>query len=163
MNVFQLRKRLRQKEEDDLPAEVEVRSFAPSTDIERWLQLRNAEFKDEKHPVRPWTAADFALEMTSRPWRRDDRCWLAFANDQCVRSVTLAMRRDVPVVHWLMVHPDWRRRGIARALLATLEQAAWDDGYREVHLETHAGWQAALACYQKLGYEEVIRTRRPST
>jgi hypothetical protein len=34
-----------------------------------------------------------------------------------------------------------------------LEQAAWDDGYREVHIETHAGWSAAIALYSKRGYE----------
>jgi GNAT superfamily N-acetyltransferase len=60
-----------------------------------------------------------------------------------------------PVVHWLMVDPAWRRRGIGRLLLEHLETAAWGLGYREIFLETHAGWKAAANFYKSLGFQVV--------
>jgi GNAT superfamily N-acetyltransferase len=76
-----------------------------------------------------------------------------------IGAVTLAMREgqaaSVPVVHWLLVDPAWRRRGVGRTLLSHLEREAWDAGWREVQLETHAGWQAAVAFYQSIGYAPV--------
>jgi ribosomal protein S18 acetylase RimI-like enzyme len=55
-------------------------------------------------------------------------------------------------VVWLMVDPDFRRRGIGRALLATLEASAWQSGERELVLETHADWSAAVRLYESFGY-----------
>ena len=60
------------------------------------------------------------------------------------------------MVHWLLVDPRWRRRGIGRLLMSHLELAAWDDGWREMQLETHAGWAAAVAFYQSMGYEPCV-------
>jgi len=81
-----------------------------------------------------------------------------------VGAVTLAIRegaaRSVPVVHWLLVDPAWRRRGIGRLLMSHLERAAWDAGWREIELETHAGWIEAVAFYQSIGYAPV-RERSP--
>ena len=58
-----------------------------------------------------------------------------------------------PVVHWLMVHPRWRRRGIAKCLMAHLELAAWNAGHRAIYLETHTAWQAAAEFYSAMGYQ----------
>ena len=73
-----------------------------------------------------------------------------------VGSVTLARRgdppHDKPVVHWLLVLPGYRRRGIGQLLTATLEAAVWDAGGRQVWLETHAGWADAVRLYTRLGY-----------
>jgi GNAT superfamily N-acetyltransferase len=81
-----------------------------------------------------------------------------------VGAVTLAMREGaagtVPVVHWLLVDPAWRRRGVGRLLVSHLERAVWNDGRREIELETHAGWTAAVAFYHSIGYAPV-RDRSP--
>lgn len=55
-------------------------------------------------------------------------------------------------LQWLMVAPMQRRRGIGRALIAVVEQAAWDAGERELSLETHADWRGALRLYEHCGY-----------
>lgn len=105
--------------------------------------------------MRPWSEADFAREMTSKPWWRDERTWMATPDDaptELIGAVTLAMRKDTPIVHWLMVDPEWRRRGIAQQLLTHLERAVWEHGDREVRLETHKNWQFAVELYTKLGY-----------
>jgi GNAT superfamily N-acetyltransferase len=134
-------------------------------DIASWLVLRCRAMADEMPRVRPWSEVDFRVEMTGKSWWTPSCTWLATSGDKSVvGAATLAMREGatgaVPVVHWLLVEPVWRRRGIARLLMFHLEQAAWDAGWRELQLETHAGWSAAVAFYQSIGYAPV-RDRSP--
>lgn len=50
----------------------------------------------------------------------------------------------------VLVHPDARRRGLARALIQRAEALAWEDGRRTLVLDT-AG-NAARALYASLGW-----------
>lgn len=148
----------------DVPG-INVRNIVLPHDVDAWLQLHDRATADLARRVRPWTRADFFTEMVQQTWWRADRMWIASATDdtvaddppsEAIGAVTLAIRvgrrASVPVIHWLLVDPSWRRRGVARLLLTRLEQAAWDDGWRTVHLETHARWTAAVAFYQSVGY-----------
>jgi GNAT superfamily N-acetyltransferase len=137
-----------------------VRQIAVPEDVPGWLVLRGRAVAWLKPAVRAWTAEDFAAEMSEKAWWREEWTWLAVTVDspqQPVGSVTLAVREgeagEVPVVHWLLVDPRWRRRGIGRVLMLELEQAAWDAGWREIQLETHANWAEAVAFYQSIGFE----------
>lgn len=141
---------------------VAVRTIEVPSDVAMWLQLHNRAIAALTPTPRPWTTADFQAEMLAKTWWSADRCWIAEASDSphtaptMIGSVTLAERvgaqGSVPVVHWLIVDPTWRNRGIGRMLMNCLEQTAWDAGHREVQLETHAGWSAAIAFYQSIGY-----------
>src|SRR5690606_445437 len=105
-------------------------------------------------------------EFLQKWWWNPARMWLAEVKTitggslRLAGSVTLAMRGEPagakPVVHWLMVSPDARRQGLARVLMSHLETAAWDAGYRQIWLETHAAWQAARRFYEALGYEPCL-------
>jgi GNAT superfamily N-acetyltransferase len=148
---------------------IHVRTFVAPDDIEPWLALRSRATADLSPPVRPWSTGDFRREMLDRAWWRGDHAWTAIAGDprvanDLVGGVTLALREGseatVPVVHWLLVDPAWQRRGIARMLMSHLETAAWHAGHREVQLETHAHWNAAVAFYQSIGYAP-LRERSP--
>lgn len=136
--------------------DVSVRTFSGERDIEAWLELRRRAFANERPAVRPWSGAAFSAEFLDKPWWSHERLWFAEAAGQAIGSVTLAMRGDgastTPVVHWLMVVPEWRRRGVGRLLITTLEAASWEAGYRQIALETHANWTAAAAFYRALGY-----------
>ena len=59
-------------------------------------------------------------------------------------------------VQKLLVHPDARRHGLARALMATLEDAACAMGRKLLTLDTRAG-DAAEPLYRSLGYHEAGR------
>lgn len=134
---------------------VTLRTFAGESDIDRWLGLRARAFADQTPAVRPWTRADFAAEFLAKPWWSSDRMWFAEAAGT-IGSVTLAMRGrppdELPVIHWLMVAPESRRRGIGRLLIRMLEAACWQAGYRQVGLETHADWTEANSFYLAIGY-----------
>ncbi|MFL9873091.1 GNAT family N-acetyltransferase [Paraburkholderia megapolitana] len=57
-------------------------------------------------------------------------------------------------VRKLLVHPAWRRRGIARALMAELERSARELGRSLLTLDTRTGDQAE-PLYASLGYRIV--------
>ncbi len=144
-------------------AGVSVRNFQSDKDIHSFLLLRQQAFARQRLGVRSWTLADFASEFSQKWWWKPQPMWFAEATaaetgtSQIVGTITLALRGNShidakPVVHWLAVLPAWRRRGIGRLLLTTLERAAWDDGFRQVWLETHQAWSAAAAFYHAAGY-----------
>jgi GNAT superfamily N-acetyltransferase len=137
-------------------ADVAIRTYASESDIDRWIELRTKSFADQSPVVRSWTRADFAKEFLDKPWWSPERMWFAEA-ESVIGSVTLAFRGQgmaaVPVVHWLMVLSEWRRRGIGKLLMATLELACWNAGHHRIALETHAGWSAAETFYRGLGYK----------
>jgi len=59
-------------------------------------------------------------------------------------------------VQKLLVHPDARRRGLARALMARLEQEAGRVGKTLLTLDTRAG-DAAERLYRAMGWHEAGR------
>jgi GNAT superfamily N-acetyltransferase len=136
-----------------------IRTFIPA-DVDSWLELRDRSFAREKLGVRRWSPDDFKAEFCQRWWWDPATMWVAeaksAATSRLLGSVALAMRGEPssakPVVHWLMIAPEARRRGLARALMSRLEHAVWSAGHRQVWLETHAAWQAAAKFYEALGY-----------
>jgi GNAT superfamily N-acetyltransferase len=149
--------------------DVVLRTYRGEEDIAIWLALREQAFARQKVGVRQWDTDDFRRELLDKPWWRPQ--WMWFAETAAAQpsvpfgTVTLAIRQSamgaIPVVHWLCVQPRWRRRGVAKVLMNTLEQAAWDAGYREVALETHEAWHEAAAAYEAMGYKvEGLRNGR---
>ncbi|MGO4536439.1 GNAT family N-acetyltransferase [Leifsonia sp. 2MCAF36] len=55
----------------------------------------------------------------------------------------------------MFVHEDARGRGLARGLLATVEAAAAEAGIAELRLETGTLHHAAIALYERAGYERI--------
>jgi GNAT superfamily N-acetyltransferase len=65
----------------------------------------------------------------------------------------------VGVVHRLMIHPTWQRRGLARHLMACAETEAHRAGARAMRLDAFTGNAPALRLYQSLGYVDVGQVR----
>jgi GNAT superfamily N-acetyltransferase len=138
----------------------EVRTFCDEADVDLWLRIREESLLGLIAPGRPWTESDFHREFISKPWWRPEHMWFAERTDpdgrQAVGAVALAIHESpqrVATIQWLMVRPEYRRRGIGRLLITTLEAAAWDAGCRTVTADTLTAWEAAMRLYQALGYE----------
>jgi GNAT superfamily N-acetyltransferase len=178
--ILQLSKSLLPPVENVRVPGVEVRHFRGPTDIRQWIELRNRAFARETVGVRQWDEADFRREMLDKPWWSDDRFWFAIkttdaipamtssgvsqpsTNERVVGAVVLADRgaaeQAQAAIHWLIVLPGWRRKGVGRLLISALEARAWELGHRHVVLETHAAWRSAALFYERLGYQPTRHT-----
>ena len=161
--VRQLTKKLTSRPEPQPVVGIRLRNFAGNADIAAWLELRSRAFARQKLGVGGWSANDFEREFLSKPWWQPKCMWFAETVEAelpsiIVGTVTLARRglppQDKPVVHWLAVLPRLRARGIGRLLMDTLEAAVWDDGERQIWLETHEAWAEAGRLYAARGYVE---------
>lgn len=172
MSVLQLVHNLENRPEVPSHAGLQLRHYAAPTDCDRWLALRELTFARQRLGVRSWSIDDFEQEILAKPWWNSSRMWLAelagpearlqsAAESSLIGSVILAQRggdeahAGKSVIHWLMVSPRHRRQGIGRLLLAAAEQQAWDNGARQVWLETHLAWAAAAKFYEAAGYHQV--------
>ncbi|MBI5136418.1 MAG: ribosomal protein S18-alanine N-acetyltransferase [Nitrospirae bacterium] len=93
-------------------------------------------------------------------WHREFRApafhtWLAEGADGPVGYACVSVAADEGSLNHIAVHPGWRRRGVARALLAHVlgVLAAW--GVTEVFLDVRAGNVAARALYRAADFDEV--------
>lgn len=134
-----------------------VRNYQGRDDIEAWLAIRERAFRAGPLPARTWNAAEFSEAFLDRWWWNPERMWLAEAQGRPVATVVLAERGEPddsrPVVHYLAVLPAWRRLGIGRLLMSHLEQTCWQEGRRQIWLETHSAWREAAQLYEALGYQ----------
>ncbi len=96
---------------------------------------------------RPWSAAEFADLLTLPSTRLVARPPDGFALGQLAGPEATLLT--------LAVHPDRRRRGLARALLGDLEERMRTEGAEEMFLEVAAGNDAALGLYAAFGYRPV--------
>lgn len=151
-------------------AGVRLRNFSGAEDIDHWLDVRHRAFARLKLGVRRWDRGDFQRELLDKSWWQPRRLWLAegramLGNWQPVGTVIWGQRGEGPaakaVVHWLAVVPSWRRRGVGRLLVQTLEAACWEAGHRQVWLETHTAWESALRLYESLGYRRAADADLP--
>lgn len=112
-----------------------------------------------RRPLRQRTAQDF-WHATTREVASGRRVLLvAWRAGVLVGTVQLGFPKSENQPHRLdvlklLVHPDARRQGIARALLAAGEQAARRRGRTLLVLDTRAG-DGAEALYRSLGWTEV--------
>jgi ribosomal-protein-alanine N-acetyltransferase len=85
----------------------------------------------------------------------NEETFLFFHGDDGVGSVTLSLQGLEGKVVSIGVHPDWRRKGVARDLMETAEKWFTDSGVGEVDLEVGVANHEALKMYSSMGYEVV--------
>lgn len=108
-----------------------------------------------------------ALEQTcfSDPWSENSvrgeldnplSLWLvALDGDTVVGYVGSQTVLDEADLMNVAVAPDWRKRGVAQALLHALQMRLLHNGVRSITLEVRDSNEPAIRLYEKLGYVQV--------
>lgn len=107
----------------------------------------------EKHSFdRPWSRGLFLRELES-----------AISRTTLAREAPPSHRVVGYICRWLIldemqilnvaVHPDWRRRGVGRALMEEVLAEAREKGVRSVILEVRDGNANAVQLYSSLGFQ----------
>ena len=103
----------------------------------------------------PWTEAMLRLQLSP-----DSHVFLtAEAEGTVVGYVGLMYVLDEGYISNVAVHPDWRRRGAADALLTALEARAKKLLLSFLTLEVRESNAPAIALYEKHGYRAVGRRK----
>jgi len=101
----------------------------------------------------PWPPAAFEVELSNL----NARCWVAEEAGSVAGALVIWRVLDEAHIATIAVHPDYRQRGIGKALLRAGMDAAYAEGARIYHLEVRAGNLAAQKLYAHFGYEVVGR------
>ena len=86
--------------------------------------------------------------------------WIAYADGVAAGCVALRPLPDLSGAcecKRLYVNPQFRRRGLADALVAAMETFAGAAGYDTVYLDSKDDLHAAIALYGRLGYTDCPR------
>ncbi len=105
----------------------------------------------------PWPERSFQFEVTSNP---ASRCLVAEVEGRVVGAVVAWLLVDELHIATLATHPEFRRQGIAQALLTAVLRRGAQEGAVSSFLEVRAGNLAAQALYRKFGYEATGLRRR---
>lgn len=112
---------------------------------------------DQKSFSLPWPERSFRFELTDNP---ASRCWVAEVDGSVVAMIVVWLIVDEAHVATIATHPDYRRQGIARRLLAHALRHMIQDGARSSFLEVRESNLIAQDMYRKFGYEISGRRRR---
>jgi ribosomal-protein-alanine N-acetyltransferase len=99
----------------------------------------------------PWPERSFRFELTDNP---ASRCWVAEVDRKLVGIIVAWLIVDEVHVATLATHPDFRRQGVAKKLLAHALRELSNEGAQSSFLEVRASNFAAQEMYRKFGYEE---------
>ena len=105
----------------------------------------------------PWPERSFRFEVTDNP---ASRCWVAEIENRLAGMVVGWMFVSELHIATIATHPEFRRQGIARRLLAHSLLQALAEGARSSFLEVRESNLAAQELYRKFGYIESGRRRR---
>jgi len=101
------------------------------------------------------TEADFAARM------RDETCFIVEAHGRLIASMFCRQDGDALYVGRLAVAPDWRRRGIANALIDAAKAQARQIGVQRLTLGCRIALASNVALFRGHGFVVVRETCHP--
>lgn len=147
-----------------------VRAFEPHRDLEAVVELIDVSFGDRLDPAGRVTLGKMRrLARRSRLWGWLWPLWgqagitpgfVWVAEERVVGNVSLrrAASGNGYLIGNVVVHPDWRGRGIASALMEAAVDNISARGGRWVGLEVRVDNEVAYGLYERLGFREVGTT-----
>ncbi len=116
-----------------------------------------------------WTDCDFEEEKEQYSQLIDseiDACFLAKADDEYVGFIHATIRHDyvegadnlpIAYIEGLYVKPTYQKRGIAKILVATVENWAKDLGMTQIASDTEQSNVESIGFHTQIGFSEVNR------
>ena len=98
----------------------------------------------------PWPERSFRFELTENPASRG---WVIEADGKIVAMLLAWLLVDEAHIATIATHPDVRRQGIGKKLLAHALHHMKNEGAVSSFLEVRAGNLAAQEMYRKFGYK----------
>lgn len=108
-------------------------------------------------PAEHWDAAGTAREVFGDETVR--AMLVVLSGELLVATASLQVRPEMPEcgwVRWVATELDWRRQGLARALVIRVLALAGQAGCREARLRTQTAPLAAIPLYLQLGFEPLV-------
>jgi len=136
--------------------EFAVQRFTDASRATELLTLAHSAFRDlaidPPSSVLKETAADFAARLKS------DICFVVERDGRLIASVFCSPDGDALYIGRLAVHPDWRRRGIANALMDAIKAEARRIGMKRLTLGCRIALPSNLALFRSHGFVVVRET-----
>ncbi|UNK16944.1 GNAT family N-acetyltransferase [Paenibacillus sp. N3/727] len=133
--------------EYSLNHEIEIKRWAMGTEAEKELYLQ----AEEDSSGESWSKARLNWFMAGSEWDTIT----AFHHGKPISScMTWGISSDRSATEQIFTHPDWRRKGVARATIIETMRFLRDEKQKnEATLGVVGSNQAAIRLYKSLGYE----------
>lgn len=132
-------------------AQVKLRTFRTDTDVPALVRLRQQLGQDI-------TEAAQIDELSAPNQVPDQDRWVAVKRDQPDRFLGHAFGfHPIPerYLAWLEVHPDWRHKGIGRALLTSINERAHQVNAEHILINPESRNEAAHSLLRQYGFQAV--------
>ena len=115
-------------------------------DLAQVVQIDQASFK------LPWSERAYRYELTENTV---SRCWVAEAEERVAAILVVWLILDEAHIATIATHPEFRRRGIGRALLMEALVSIREEGTHSAMLEVRASNESAQEMYKSFGFKAV--------
>lgn len=134
-------------------------SQLPQSDWQQFKDFRLLAIKTD--PFAFAKSYEDELQLTEQQWRDFlTSMWFATTDNHLIGMVGLVKYAGQPIKHnafmvsfWIM--PEYRGQGIGKQLVQFMQQHVKDLGIRNLELQVTVTQTAAIALYEKLGFEHV--------